>query len=370
MTSPRRAVKLGLNTAVLLALAAGTGAVVLADPAPSATAADASGADPNGALDGAAAAARGSAGTDTASADIPLLNTTLAGEDLVHVTPVSRSQDRAALVDGNGVTFTVTVDGVATPLTTTADTLADALTDAGIVLGWDDQVSAPLTSAPPAGGEVTIGRGTTSYVTEQVVTPHATEERESSSLEQGKTRVLQAGVDGDARVTSRVRLVDGVEVGRETLLSITLTEPVTEIVEVGTKVTVAAAAPSTGGAMDSDSAPSSSGASAVAPTTSADPGSNRAIGKELMLAYGFGEDQWGCLENLWTRESGWNHLSSNKSSGAFGIPQALPGSKMASAGADWATNPATQIQWGLGYIAGRYGTPCGAWSAFQSKGWY
>ena len=66
---------------------------------------------------------------------------------------------------------------------------------------------------------------------------------------------------------------------------------------------------------------------------------------------------------------GWRVNAAN-SSGAYGIPQALPGSKMASAGADWQTNPATQIAWGLGYIAGRYGTPCGAWDHSESNGWY
>ena len=83
----------------------------------------------------------------------------------------------------------------------------------------------------------------------------------------------------------------------------------------------------------------------------------------------WGDDQFACLLSLWNRESGWRVNAAN-SSGAYGIPQALPGSKMASAGADWQTNPATQIAWGLGYIAGRYGTPCGAWDHSESNGWY
>lgn len=80
--------------------------------------------------------------------------------------------------------------------------------------------------------------------------------------------------------------------------------------------------------------------------------------------------QYQCLVNLWTRESHWNYRSHNKSSGAHGIPQALPGSKMANAGSDWLTNPVTQIRWGLGYIKSRYGSPCGAWSHFRSHNWY
>ncbi|SNY28851.1 lytic transglycosylase domain-containing protein [Paractinoplanes atraurantiacus] len=97
---------------------------------------------------------------------------------------------------------------------------------------------------------------------------------------------------------------------------------------------------------------------------------SRKIGCALMLEAGFGIDQFPCLNNLWTKESGWNYKAENKSSGAYGIPQSLPGSKMASEGADWKTNPATQIKWGLGYVKGRYKTPCGAWQNFQNNGNY
>ena len=90
----------------------------------------------------------------------------------------------------------------------------------------------------------------------------------------------------------------------------------------------------------------------------------------MLAGYGWGDDQFSCIVSLWNRESGWNYQAYNRSSGAYGIPQALPGSKMASAGADWQTNPATQIAWGYGYIAGRYGSPCGAWGHSQSAGWY
>lgn len=99
-------------------------------------------------------------------------------------------------------------------------------------------------------------------------------------------------------------------------------------------------------------------------------GDARSIARSMLASYGWGDDQWGCLDSLWMRESGWNHTAMNASSGAYGIPQSLPGSKMASAGADWQTNPATQIEWGLGYISGRYGSPCGAWAHSQSVGWY
>jgi hypothetical protein len=101
-----------------------------------------------------------------------------------------------------------------------------------------------------------------------------------------------------------------------------------------------------------------------------DPGTAKAIALGMVQARGWGTEQYDCLVALWNRESGWNVYASNAGSGAYGIPQALPGSKMGSVGADWATNPATQITWGLNYVQGRYGTPCGAWASFQSKGWY
>ncbi|WP_160050630.1 MULTISPECIES: lytic transglycosylase domain-containing protein [unclassified Nocardiopsis] len=104
------------------------------------------------------------------------------------------------------------------------------------------------------------------------------------------------------------------------------------------------------------------------PVFSGDP---KGIALQMVLAEGWGADQFhGCLEPLWEKESNWNHTAQNPSSGAYGIPQALPGSKMASHGSDWQSNPATQIAWGIDYIKGRYGTPCDAWSHSQSVGWY
>jgi hypothetical protein len=98
---------------------------------------------------------------------------------------------------------------------------------------------------------------------------------------------------------------------------------------------------------------------------------SKAFAKSYMESkYSWGKNQYSCLVSLWNRESGWRHTADNPTSSAYGIPQALPGKKMASAGADWRTNPETQIKWGLKYIDNRYKTPCGAWSAFKKKGWY
>lgn len=96
---------------------------------------------------------------------------------------------------------------------------------------------------------------------------------------------------------------------------------------------------------------------------------NQAVGCALLSQFGFGLDQMTCLVKLWNRESHWQ-VDAKNPSGAYGIPQAKPGSKMAEYGSDWQTNPATQIKWGLDYIKTRYTNPCGAWAHSEATGWY
>jgi hypothetical protein len=99
-------------------------------------------------------------------------------------------------------------------------------------------------------------------------------------------------------------------------------------------------------------------------------GSPQQIADGMLGQFGWSSSQFSCLDPLWTQESGWNVSASNPGSGAYGIPQALPGSKMASAGADWETDAVTQIRWGLEYIQSTYGSPCGAWAHEEADGWY
>jgi resuscitation-promoting factor RpfB len=94
------------------------------------------------------------------------------------------------------------------------------------------------------------------------------------------------------------------------------------------------------------------------------------IARSMLASYGWSSAQFPYLYRLWNRESGWNPRAYNRASGAYGIPQASPGSKMASAGRDWRTNPATQIRWGLRYIKQRYGSPHAAWNHSIRYGWY
>lgn len=101
-----------------------------------------------------------------------------------------------------------------------------------------------------------------------------------------------------------------------------------------------------------------------------DPGSAKAYALEILISMKYGDDQYSCLVKLWERESNWRHTAKNRSSGAYGIPQSLPATKMASEGPDYLTNPETQIRWGVKYIKGRYGSPCGALAHSDKIGWY
>ena len=136
---------------------------------------------------------------------------------------------------------------------------------------------------------------------------------------------------------------------------------------------VEASAQASSNAASSSSGTTSSGSGETTSTPTGptpDPGSAEAIAYALLPSYGFSQSsQWGCLYDIWMRESGWVYDAEN-ASGAYGIPQALPASKMASAGSDYLTNPRTQIIWGLGYIKSTYGTPCGAWDFELANGYY
>jgi hypothetical protein len=119
----------------------------------------------------------------------------------------------------------------------------------------------------------------------------------------------------------------------------------------------------------SSSSSGSSGGSSV-PAVTPDPGTAQSIAYNMLSQFGWSpEAQFGCLDNIWSHESGWSVTAENPS-GAYGIPQALPGEKMSTAGPDWQTDAATQIRWGLGYIQSVYGTPCDAWAHWMVNSSY
>ena len=196
-----------------------------------------------------------------------------------------------------------------------------------------DQVAAAKT-------DVTV----TTVTSEEPIAPDQVVKKDPTAFKGEKT-VLSKGAAGTQLVTYDVTYSGGVEVSREKSLSVVVKAPTDNVVSVGTLV--------------------------VPETTDAQQGTNRGLGQHMAAAiYGWDGNQWACLSNLWNHESGWRTTAGNQSSGAYGIPQALPGSKMATAGADWRTNPETQIEWGLGYIKGRYGSPCNAWAHWLNSNWY
>ncbi|GAB2623601.1 hypothetical protein GCM10027168_64500 [Streptomyces capparidis] len=113
-------------------------------------------------------------------------------------------------------------------------------------------------------------------------------------------------------------------------------------------------------------AAAATGAMVLAPSANAASSSPREIARQMISS----PAQFQCFSNIVQHESSWNPRAVNASSGAYGLVQALPASKMATAGADWRTNPATQIEWGVKYMNERYGSPCGAWSFWQTHHWY
>ena len=132
----------------------------------------------------------------------------------------------------------------------------------------------------------------------------------------------------------------------------------------------AAAASASAATQTPAAAQPSQAAAATAPVAPVASGSPQQIAAAMLGSFGWASSQFACLDPLWAHESGWSVSAYNAGSGAFGIPQALPGSRMASAGPDWQTDAATQIRWGLDYIKGTYGSPCGAWAHEQATGWY
>lgn len=192
-----------------------------------------------------------------------------------------------------------------------------------------------------------------SNIVEEIITveeeiPFETITKDVSNGSDTTNRVIQAGKNGIKEVTYKVKYKDNVEIERIELSSKVVKEPVNKIVQIQTKIT------------SRSGSRASSGSALVYQQYAA----------TVCRSYGWSETDIDCLISLWNKESGWNPYAYNASSGAYGIPQALPGSKMASAGSDYQTNYQTQINWGLSYISSRYGSPQNAWNHSQNKGWY
>ena len=185
-------------------------------------------------------------------------------------------------------------------------------------------------------------------VTEEVEIPFETVTKDvSNGSSTTQNRVVQNGENGLKRVTYRIRYQNGAEIEKTEISSEIIKEPVDKIVEVRTKQVT-----SRGGVVSGSVA------------------EYQAYAEKRCFDYGWSDADFQALVKLWNKESRWNPYASNSSSGAYGIPQALPASKMATYGTDYRTNYKTQIEWGLSYIKSRYGTPSAAWNHSCTKGWY
>lgn len=260
----------------------------------------------------------------------------------------TRGDPRSALplVDAD-TDITLTADGVRDTVTAnprdTAQTIADK---AGVALSPNDRVHARLTSGGLALDITRVTRGTR---VETTPLPHDTERYDDPDLAVGEEKVTQAGADGSTLTTIWEETVDGAPTVH-VVEDVQTIEPVAERVAVGTKL---------------PDPPVVLSREAIASPPASDA---QRIAYDMLTRRGWA-DQWASLDALVTRESGWSTTAVNPS-GAYGIPQAYPGEKMSSYGADWQTNPSTQIAWMLDYIASRYGDPDAAWAHSQSTGWY
>ncbi|GAA4719883.1 hypothetical protein GCM10023216_05700 [Isoptericola chiayiensis] len=302
------------------------------------------------------------------------------GSDVALV--ASRSAERAEipLELHQGEQVAVVHDGE-TDVVDGSEEVDDVLEAADVEIDGDDLVSVTDAATAgvkaedlPDGTEVPQVAAVVERVEVEQVTKVKTIERDvkvkqsDDRYEDLDPKVKKKGRDGSRTVVREITTIDGEEVSNEKITSMVTTEPRTRVLVEGTKERPEPEPEPEPATSSSSSSSSSSGSSGSSGTTYS--GSNRSIGQQMAAARGWTGSQWTCLESLWTKESNWSHTVANPSSGAYGIPQSLPGSKMASHGSDWQTNPATQIAWGLDYIAGRYGTPCGAWSHSQANNWY
>ena len=174
----------------------------------------------------------------------------------------------------------------------------------------------------------------------------------SDGAESTRNQVIQQGKEGLKRVTYKVKYQNDIEIERAQISEEIVEEPVNKIVQVKSNVVSSRSETPVRGAVTGSVA------------------EYQAYAKQRVYDYGWSDADFNALVNLWNRESGWNVTNKNRSSGAYGIPQALPAIKMSSAGSDYLTNYKTQINWGLSYIKSRYGSPSNAWSSFRAKGWY
>lgn len=218
---------------------------------------------------------------------------------------------------------------------TQAKTVEDFLKEKKIVLGKDDGISIDLKTQIANGLNFRIWRNGKQTLTVEEPTDFQTETIQDANKDSGYKEIKEAGEKGTKSVTYEVEMQNGKEISRKKINETEIKAAKKQVVIVGTKTSLPA-------------------------------GSHT----DWMNAAGISASDQGSANAIISQESGWRVNATNRSSGAYGIPQALPGSKMASAGSDWQTNPITQLKWMNSYVVGRYGSWQNAYAHKKSKGWY
>jgi uncharacterized protein YabE (DUF348 family) len=288
---------------------------------------------------------------NAASVDEALGQLGYGADSLVSVSRSTRLDSAAAslsVMTPKHVSFKV--DGKTVQAVAFGPNLRQAIAQAHLRLSPTDVVAPDINSPVRDREVITIHRVVYKLQVQRQSVAYGSVRQNDPNRTVGNNVVVTAGRNGVRQVTYRLRYVDGKLVGKTIASNKVITPAVNRRTLVGTKRVV-----------QTYNAPSYS-----APASS---GSAQQIAAGMVSARGWGGDQFSCLVSLWNKESGWRTNAYNPS-GAYGIPQALPGSKMASAGGDWQTSASTQIAWGLGYIASVYGTPCSAWAHSQATNWY
>ena len=305
-------------------------------------------------------------------------------------------------------TIDLSVDGITVTVTSTNPTVADFLRIAGLEVGNEDSLSSSLDTKLMNGSRIELTRTLHRITTENVEIPYETEYIDDDDMYEGDEEVEQYGITGSTLNTYDVTVYGGKVASKKLIASKDTADPQTEIIRRGTmekeeeyedeeedpayedesedEAESAAEtedyeepvtpAPTVTPEPEEDSTeetfeeePTEETEEPISSSVTFDNDYQR-YAYDLFPNYGWTDDDFEALKELWWHESHWNPTSRNAYSGAYGIPQALPGSRMASHGDDWETNGYVQVAWGLDYIAGRYGSPSVAWSYFCSRGWY
>lgn len=247
------------------------------------------------------------------------------------------------------------------------------LQEGNITLEQGDSISPSLSSPVNENTVITIESPNSQISTQDTPIAYNVITKNDPSMQVGTEKVSVQGKDGVMQTTKLVRRTGSKVTFSNTIVSFVKTAPTNEVILIGTKAVASQASPSSSPASSSSSSSSFSQASSSSSSSSSSSigttqavGSPQKIAQQLLEEHGWDAEQFTCLVELWQKESGWSVTAENPS-GAYGIPQALPGSKM---GPGWQTSATVQISWGLEYIATRYGTPCGAWAHEVADNWY